>query len=59
MTQKELKVLYKTILENEVWNTADMVDYCIKKANYIVEIENGDIVVIEKPTIKKRFLLWL
>lgn len=55
MTQKELKALYKTILENEVWNTADMVDYCVKKANHIVELENGDIVVIEKPTIKKDF----
>lgn len=32
MTQKELKALYKTILENEVWNTADMVDYCVKKS---------------------------
>ena len=26
-----------------------------KKANHIVELENGDIVVIEKPTIKKDF----
>lgn len=54
--QKELKKRYAEILAADVWrNDQKMVDYCVKKASYIVELENGDIVAIEKPSIQKNF----
>ena len=56
MNQKELKAMYEEILINEVWHDdQQMVDFCLKQAAYIVELTNGDIVVIEKPRIKKDF----
>lgn len=56
MNQKELRAMYEEILINEVWHDdQQMVDYCMKKAAYIVELTNGDIVVIEKPSIIKDF----
>ena len=56
MTQKELKQRYADILAAEVWKgDKKMVDYCVKKAGCIVELVNGDIVAIEKPSIKKDF----
>ena len=56
MNQKELKKRYADILTHEVWkNSAHMVDYCVKKAGYIVELTNGDIVIIDKPSIQKDF----
>ena len=55
-TQKELKQRYAEILASEVWhNDQKMVDYCVKKTGYIVELENGDIIAIEKPSIEKNF----
>lgn len=55
-TQKELKAMYQEILANEVWKSSpDMVDYCLKEAAHIVELTNGDIIVIEKPRIETRF----
>ena len=54
--QKELKQRYAEILATDVWhNDQKMVDYCVKKAAYIVELENGDIVALEKPSIQKDF----
>lgn len=56
MTQKELKKEYERILSTDVWpKRRDMVDYCVKEAAHIVELTNGDIIVIEKPRIKKDF----
>lgn len=56
MTQKELKIEYERILASEVWpKSRSMVEYCVKKVEHIVELTNGDIVVIEKPSIKKDF----
>lgn len=56
MTQKELKIEYERILSSEVWHgSPDMVTHCLKNAAHIVELTNGDIVVIEKPSIKKDF----
>lgn len=55
-TQKELKQRYAEILAADVWrNDQKMVDYCVKEAAYIVELENGDILKIEKPRIHKNF----
>lgn len=55
-TQKELKQEYEEILKTEVWEgSPDMVKHCMKNIGHIVELENGDIVVLDKPTIKKRF----
>lgn len=48
--------MYQEILENEVWKgDQKMVDYCLKEAAHIVELTNGDIIVIEKPRIETRF----
>ena len=54
--QKTLKALYMDIISNEVWpKSPDMIKYADKKAAWIVEINNGDIVEIEKPSIDKDF----
>lgn len=55
-SQKELKQRYAEILAADVWhNDQKMVDFCVKEAGYIVELENGDILAIEKPRIEKNF----
>lgn len=55
-TQKELKARLVNILATEVWKgSPDMVDFCVKKTAYIVELTNGDIITIDKPSIKKDF----
>lgn len=55
-TQQELKEIYREILENEIWkNNKEMVDYSIKELAHIVELTNGDIITIDKPSIKKNF----
>ena len=56
MTQKELKSEYERILASEVWSRSPhMVEHCLKNAAHIVELTDGSIVVIEKPSIKKDF----
>lgn len=58
--QKELKEIYKKDMEN-YWKTrrgdtdTKMVDYCTKKAAYIVELTNDHYYVIDKPSIEKDF----
>lgn len=55
-TQQELKAMYSEILANEVWKgDQKMIDFCLKEAAHIVELGNGDIVIIEKPRIETRF----
>ena len=54
--QKTLKAQYMDIISTEVWpKSPDMIKYADKKAAWIVEINNGDIVEIEKPSIDKNF----
>ena len=54
--QKTLKAQYMNIISTEVWpKSPDMIKYADKKAAWIVEINNGDIVEIEKPSIDKDF----
>ena len=54
--QEELKKAMQEVLEKEVWTKSPkMVDYCIKKTAYIVELENGDFTDIEKPNIETSF----
>ena len=53
--QKELKQRYAEILANEVWQDQSMIDYCLKQVAHIVELENGDIITIDKPSIQKNF----
>lgn len=54
--QKVLKERYAAILAAEVWhNDQKMVDYCVKKTGYVVELGNGDIIAIDKPSIEKSF----
>lgn len=58
--QKTLKETYKKDMEG-YWIKRNgepdqkMIDYCTKKAAYIVELENGDYYVIDKPDIEKDF----
>lgn len=56
MTQKELKAKFEEILRRDVWpNNPRMVAWSVKQAARIVELENGDFVSIDKPSIKKDF----
>lgn len=55
MDQKSLKEKYMDIISKEVWSDKKMQDYCRKKAAYIVELENGDLAEIEKPSIETNF----
>lgn len=55
-TQQERKQLFRHILSTDVWkNDTRMVDYCVKNAAHIVELQNGDIVAIDRPRIEKDF----
>lgn len=55
-TQQERSQTLRRILASEVWpKDAHMVDYCVKEAAHIVELQNGDIVTIDKPRIQKDF----
>lgn len=41
---------------NKVWKESDkMIDYCFKKADCIVELDDGDILTIDKPSIETHF----
>ncbi len=53
--QQALKARYAALLAAEVWKDQKMVDYCVKKTARIVELSNGALICIEKPTIKTRF----
>ena len=52
--QAGLKALYKEII-TDYWKDDKMIDFCMKKAAYIVPLENGDITEIEKPSIETHF----
>ena len=39
----------------KIWSSQKMIDYCMKKADAIIELENNDIYIIEKPTIETSF----
>ena len=54
MLQKELKELYRQEAA-AYWKDAKMIDYCMKKAAYIVELEGGKYTIIDKPSISKEF----
>lgn len=54
MTQKELKELYQKEA-TEYWKNQKMIDYCMKKAAYIVELEDGEYTIIDKPSIETSF----
>lgn len=39
-----------------IWNNNErMIDYCLKKVNYIVKLDGLDYLVIDRPTIETRF----
>lgn len=55
-TQKELKERYMDIVTTEIWSGSQrMIDYAKKEFCYAVELNNGDLYVIDKPRIKKDF----
>lgn len=55
-TQKELQEKYMNIIKTEIWeNDKQMQDFCKKTCAYVVELENGNILTIDKPNIKKDF----
>jgi len=47
--------LYKNEMIETWHNDQKMVDYELKKVNYIVPLNNGDYYIIEKPSIEKHF----
>jgi len=53
-TQKELKDIYAEQIR-AYWKTPRMIDFCIKKAAYIVELDGGELIDIDKPSIEKDF----
>ena len=59
-TQAQLKAEYLEELKNNSTRRNDpkMIDYCIKNAAYIVELEGGGLFEIEKPRIETNFCFW-
>lgn len=56
MDQKQIKEKYMEIMRTEVWPGSEhMQKYAEKEYGYGVELSNGDIYVIDKPSIKKDF----
>lgn len=54
--QKELKEMYMEIIKNEIWpNDESMQAYAKKTCAYVVELSDGSIVDLDKPSIKKDF----
>lgn len=55
-TQKELKDLYMEIIKAEVWpKSPKMQEFARKQVGYIIELSNGKIICVDKPSIKKDF----
>lgn len=53
-TQSELKELYRQEM-TEYWKSQRMIEYCMKKVAYIVELNDGNYYTIDKPSIETRF----
>lgn len=53
--QQELKEAYRAIQQKRWGNNEAMVKYSVNKAVRLVSLDNGSLVTIEKPTIKKDF----
>lgn len=54
--QKKLKEKYLDIICKEVWkNSERMQKYANKKCEYVIELSNGTIIDIDKPSIEKNF----
>lgn len=53
--QKELKEQFRT-LQADVWGTGSrMIDYCTRKAEFVIKTEKGFFLEIEKKSIEKDF----
>lgn len=52
--QDALKALYKEEV-SKVWKSPKMIDYCMKKVEYIIPLADGDITEIDKPSIETHF----
>ena len=52
--QQELKKLFNDII-TDYWKDAKMIDHCIKSTAYIVQLADGDIYSIDKPSIETHF----
>lgn len=53
--QKKLKEKYMDIICRDVWASAKMQEFARKKCEYVVELSNGTIIDIDKPSIEKNF----
>ena len=53
-TQKELKEIFAQHTA-AYWKDQHMIDYCVKKAAFIVELDGGELFEIDKPSIEKDF----
>lgn len=55
-TQKELKNRYMDIIRTDVWADSERMQKYAEKQFYVgVELDNGDLYVIDKPSIQKNF----
>ena len=54
--QKALKEKYMNIMVTEIYpNSVRMQEYARKKCEYVIELANGNIIDIDKPSIEKNF----
>lgn len=53
--QKDLKAQYMDTICREVWQDAKMQDFIRKDTAHVVQLDNGDLYAIEKPSIKTHF----
>ena len=54
IVNKDLQEKFKNCIE-DAWKTEKMQEYCMKKAENLIELDNGEIIEIEKPNIHKDF----
>lgn len=54
-TQEQLREQYRNLMEVKWGKDVRMADYCMKTAAYFVELDNGGILPIDKPSIKTEF----
>ena len=53
--QKRLHEEYRDVLA-KMWNgRQDMIDYCDHKAAFLLELKDGKLIYLERPSIEKHF----
>jgi hypothetical protein len=57
MMTEEQKILHERLRTEQTkrWHNQEMIDYCVNDCEYVVPLENGGILEINKPRIETRF----